>query len=184
MKHRKVYVASSWRNPLQPGIVSLLRRDHQVYDFREPSEGEHGFSWSEIDPAWLGWASDEYLEALKHPVAEHGFKLDFDAMKWADACVLVLPCGRSAHLEAGWLSGQGKTTVILLDDLRTPSPGHTFIGHCEACGEIEVRAGSIAYRCREHHRRATSREPELMYKIADLVTADPFEVSAFLGARS
>ncbi len=32
---------------------------------------------------------------------------------WADACVLLLPCGRSAHLELGWFVGQGKATCIL-----------------------------------------------------------------------
>ena len=34
-------------------------------------------------------------------------------MQWADACVLVLPCGRSAHLELGWFVGQGKATCVL-----------------------------------------------------------------------
>jgi hypothetical protein len=35
-------------------------------------------------------------------------------MEWADIAVLVLPCGRSAHLEAGWFVGAGKQLVILL----------------------------------------------------------------------
>jgi hypothetical protein len=38
------------------------------------------------------------------------------ALKWCDTCVLVLPCGRSAHLEAGWAAGAGKFTVGLLAD--------------------------------------------------------------------
>ncbi len=37
-------------------------------------------------------------------------------MVWADACVLVLPCGRSAHLEAGYFAGAGKPLLILLAD--------------------------------------------------------------------
>lgn len=41
---RKVYVASSWRNLLQPGVVSALRSmGHWVYDFKNPSEGDKGF---------------------------------------------------------------------------------------------------------------------------------------------
>lgn len=36
------------------------------------------------------------------------------ALDWADACVLVLPCGRSAHLEAGYCAGQGKVTIFYL----------------------------------------------------------------------
>ena len=35
-------------------------------------------------------------------------------MEWADAFVLLMPCGRSAHLEAGWAIGAGKPTAILL----------------------------------------------------------------------
>jgi len=57
----------------------------------------------------------EYLEALGHPIAEEGFQRDFEAMQACDTCVLVLPCGRSAHLELGWFAGQGKRTAILLD---------------------------------------------------------------------
>ena len=35
------------------------------------------------------------------------------AIQCADAFVLVLPCGRSAHLELGWAIGAGKRTCIL-----------------------------------------------------------------------
>jgi hypothetical protein len=37
-------------------------------------------------------------------------------MKWADTFVLMLPSGRSAHLEAGWAIGAGKPTAILLHE--------------------------------------------------------------------
>jgi len=112
----KIYVASSWRNYYQPEVVTALREDgHEVYDFKKPAPGDNGFSWSEIDPDWQNWTNEQYLQALEHPIAQAGFKSDFDAMKWADACVLVLPCGRSAHTEAGWMQGRGKPTIILLD---------------------------------------------------------------------
>ena len=29
---------------------------------------------------------------------------------------MLLPCGKSAHLEAGWFIGRGKSTFILLED--------------------------------------------------------------------
>ena len=110
----KIYVASSWRNDLQESIVIVLRSmGHEVYDFKNPEKNDTGFSWSEIDPNWQNWTSDEYVEALNHPLAVDGFKKDFNAMKWADCCVLVLPCGRSAHTEAGWMKGAGKEVYIL-----------------------------------------------------------------------
>ncbi|MEQ1678417.1 MAG: hypothetical protein ABL876_17110 [Chitinophagaceae bacterium] len=110
----KIYVASSWRNKHQPEIVQKLRdAGHEVYDFRNPSETDKGFAWSDIDPNWKEWTNEQYRKALNHPVAVKGFFNDFSGMQWADACVMVMPCGRSAHTEAGWMQGAGKPTIIL-----------------------------------------------------------------------
>ena len=110
-----IYVASSWRNPDQPGIVERLRSwGHEVYDFRNPTPLDHGFAWSKIDPDWRNWSVERFRSALQHEIAVAGFELDHTAMQRADACVLVLPCGRSAHLEAGWFCGQGKLVFAVI----------------------------------------------------------------------
>ena len=117
MKKRKIYVASSWRNAFQQEVVKKLREaGHEVYDFKNPKEGDKGFHWLEIDPNWENWTARQYRDALLHPVAERGFDSDYDAMEWADTCVLVLPCGRSAHIEAGYFDGSKKRLIILLAD--------------------------------------------------------------------
>lgn len=118
----RIYVASSWRNPHQPGVVAALRdAGHEVYDFRNPFNGVKGFAWSEIDPDWQSWSAARYRELLTtHPIAARGFLSDLRGMQWADTCVLVLPCGRSAHLEAGWFCGQGKRCIILTQDGEEP----------------------------------------------------------------
>lgn len=176
-----VYVASSWRNPMQQAVVEVLRAASiDCYDFRNP-EGGTGFSWAEVksdggppsearcahcgrgivrssflamgfyepdvDPAndpivWRhkvngygaceeslaagefaipkkgsDWeATDEYLRMVNHPRAIEGYDADFAAMEKADTFVMVLPCGKSAHLELGWAIGAGKRTAILLED--------------------------------------------------------------------
>lgn len=121
LRPRKIYVASSWRNPFQEFVVDALRiSGHQVYDFKNPCPGSNGFSWREIHPDWQNWTAAEYIAALDHPVAKAGFASDFNAMKWADTFVLVLPCGRSAHLELGWAAGAGKQTMILTQDGEEP----------------------------------------------------------------
>ncbi|SUE33651.1 hypothetical protein [Rikenella microfusus] len=79
-----------------------------------------GFSWSEIDPDWQNWSMLEYRAALSHPAAERGFGSDFGAMQWADACVLVCPCGRSAHTEAGWMTGAGKPVWVYIPEQQEP----------------------------------------------------------------
>lgn len=114
---KRIYVASSWRNGMQPAVVQTLRAaGFEVYDFRNPEPGNTGFAWSEIDPAWLGWTPERFVELLDDQVAVEGYALDFAAMNWADTFVLVLPCGRSAHLELGWAAGASKQTVVLMSD--------------------------------------------------------------------
>ena len=113
----KVYVASSWRNEAQPGVVTALRAaGHQVYDFRNPQQNGSGFHWSDISPDWQSWTPEEFKEGLEHPLAEKGFASDYEALDWADAVVMVMPCGRSTHLELGYAAGQKKTTVIMLTE--------------------------------------------------------------------
>lgn len=111
----KIYVASSWRNPIQPEVVRRLRGlGHEVYDFREPAPGESGFAWSEIDLDWLQWTPAEYRTALRHGLAELGFDRDMNALRNAEAVVMVQPCGVSAALEAGFAVGHGIPTIVLL----------------------------------------------------------------------
>lgn len=118
IRPKKIYVASSWRNGEQQAIVKALERaGHQVYDFRNPKPGDDGFHWSEIDHDWENWSNEQYRNSLDHPIAKSGFASDMDAMKWADTFLLVLPCGRSAHLEFGWACGQGKLTICLLSKM-------------------------------------------------------------------
>lgn len=125
-----IYVASSWRNPRQPAIVAELRAlEHVVYDFRHPPGGDHlGFSWADVDPEWTSWTPEAYRAALEHPVAVAGFTSDFEAMENADACVLVLPSGRSAHLEAGWFVGAARPLFVLLDRAEfADGAGHSVV---------------------------------------------------------
>ncbi len=109
----KIYVASSWRNQFQQEVVKRLRHaGHEVYDFMNPP-GKTGFQWSKIDENWQDWDTKQYCEALNHPIAIEGFNSDFNAMKEADICVMVLPCGRSANTEAGWMKGAAKKVYVL-----------------------------------------------------------------------
>lgn len=110
----KIYVASSWRNQFQPDVVEFLRaHGHEVYDFRNPPDGRGGFAWSGVDPLWEQWTTKEYQKALQHPATIRGFNNDYEAMQWADTCVMILPCGRSANTEAGWMKGAGKQVFVL-----------------------------------------------------------------------
>ena len=117
----KIYVASSWRNQLYPEVVARLRKaGHEVYDFRNPPHGGNGFRWTDIDENAPGWTFEQYAKGLHHPLAERQFDADLEALKWADTCVLVLPCGRSAHMEAGWMAGAGKRVIAYIPEMIEP----------------------------------------------------------------
>lgn len=116
-----IYVASSWRNNYQQLVVAALKEmGHIVYDFKNPPHGNGGFSWSDIDSKWKTWDTNQYVNALSHPIAKKGFDSDFFAMKECDTCVMVLPCGRSANTEAGWMKGKGKEVYVYSPEVEEP----------------------------------------------------------------
>lgn len=163
----KIYAATSWRNPHHDRIVALLRAEgHRVYDFRNPSvDGpigapDSGFSWREVDEGWKSWTREKYRAALRHPIAQQGYYSDFQGMSWADACVITLPCGRSAHLEAGWMMGRGKPTAVYLPP---------EFGPCDQCGGrgwvdgVDPARNARCSACVEGKVYLWNFEPELMY---------------------
>lgn len=118
---KKVYVASSWRNAFYPEVVERLRAaGHNVYDFRNPPSGDPGFKWSNVGEDWLEWTPQQYRDNLQHPLAVKQFHNDIEAMQSCDTCVLVLPCGRSAHTEAGWFAGKGARVIAYIPQREEP----------------------------------------------------------------
>ena len=120
----KIYVASSWRNYLQPGIVLALRKcGHEVYDFRNPAPNNNGFKWQQVNINWNPGddvSTEEYRKMLNHPIAIEGYKLDIEALRSCDAVAYVLPCGKSASWEFGYAMGQGKPGYVIRFDETEP----------------------------------------------------------------
>jgi hypothetical protein len=114
----KIYVASSWRNDYYDRLLSdLVEAGHEVWNWRKPPTGGCGFKWQ--DAGAPDYQHGDKISAydwdrlLSHPVALSGFASDLCGMNWCDVGVLLHPCGRSAHLEAGWLAGRGKKVHLL-----------------------------------------------------------------------
>lgn len=133
----KVYVASSWRCRWQPEVVEKLRAvGHEVYDFKNPPNGT-GFGWSQTDEG-RAETIGSYLRAIQSLRAAEGFASDMHALNEAEATVLVLPCGRSAHLELGYAVGRGQKTIVLLHpDKFEPELMYLMCDHiCEDIDEV------------------------------------------------
>lgn len=134
----KIYVASSWRNQRQPVVVAALRAaGHDAYDFRNPKPGNQGFSWRQCSERDQLTDPERFRsEVLTHPIARAAFELDMGALRSADVTVLVLPCGRSAHLELGWAAGAGKQTFVLFDD-EIDEPELMYLMNTKICVSLE-----------------------------------------------
>lgn len=142
----KIYVASSWRNEYYPQVIELLRKEGlDVYDFRNPPSGDPGFKWENVDPDYMDWSPEEYRAHLKHNLAERQFKNDIDAMLACDICVLVLPCGRSAHTEAGWFAGRGKNVIAYLPRKEEPELMYKLFN--EVVTSLEELLEAIKHSC-------------------------------------
>ena len=89
-------------------------------------EAEH--TDASIDDSWRSWEAEQFRSALEHPIAQQGFGFDKAAMDWADTCVLVLPSGRSAHLEAGYMAGEGKRVIVWTNEPIEPELMYLLLG--------------------------------------------------------
>ncbi len=109
-----IYLIGSLRNPEIPALgVALREAGFDVFD--------DWFAGGKIaDDEWQAYETSRgrtYGEALRGYAADHVFHFDKYHLDRADSGVLVLPAGKSGHLELGYLAGQGKRTFILFDSV-------------------------------------------------------------------
>lgn len=116
----KIYIASSWKNAESVrNLAQILRiHGHEVFDFTDTDNHPDNLDkfvfgarqWAEHS----GKSPDEieYKDFLTWPPTQRAFKSDKAGIDWADTLILVLPSGRSSHLEAGYAVGRGKNLFI------------------------------------------------------------------------
>lgn len=114
MPHQpSLYLIGSLRNPRIPRIGRELRAlGLDVFDDWFSCGPAADDKWQEYE-AVRGRA---YTEALQGYHARHTFELDHLHLGRCDMAMLVLPAGKSGHLELGFVVGRGKPAYILLDE--------------------------------------------------------------------
>ncbi len=109
---KRVYVIGSLRNPFVQDVAQALRGPGiEVFDdwmAAGPRADDH---WKEYEQH----RGRSYVQALKGRAAQQVYNYDKSNLDRADIAVLVLPAGKSGHLELGYMAGKGKPTYILLD---------------------------------------------------------------------
>jgi nucleoside 2-deoxyribosyltransferase len=110
VRKRKVYIASSWRNAETIRILAEALREHghEVYDFTDPTNYVHNIT----EEAKEVRDKVDWIECGQMPSTQQACDNDKAGLDWCDAVLMLLPCGRSAHLEAGIALGQGKQLII------------------------------------------------------------------------
>jgi hypothetical protein len=113
MTRKVVYLIGALKNERIPAIANAL-------------EAETGY---EVFADWFtpGPDADEYLrkyvierkggirEALNGYAVRHVFEFDKEHIDRADAVVMVMPAGKSGHLELGYAIGKGTPGFILFE---------------------------------------------------------------------
>jgi hypothetical protein len=109
----KVYIGGSLSNANIVTVTALLE-----------TAGICAFSeWytpgPEADVLWRNYEmalGHDYRTALKRPAAVNTFNFDKRHIDECDAFVMVLPCGKSAHMELGYAIGSRKPGFILMEN--------------------------------------------------------------------
>ena len=107
-----IYLIGSLRNPELPKLAEYLRSiGHDVFDdWYAPGPN--------TDDYWRDYCKQRgqsYREALNSPHAWDVFRFDKLHLDKADTVVLVMPAGKSAHMELGYSKGMGKTCYVYFD---------------------------------------------------------------------
>jgi nucleoside 2-deoxyribosyltransferase len=109
---KTVYLVGSLRNPKTIEVGNAIRSlGFDVFD-----------DWMAAGPvaddAWRDYEKSRghsYVEALAGIAAKHVFEFDLLHLNRSDIAVLLMPSGKSAHLELGYSIGKGKPGFVLFD---------------------------------------------------------------------
>jgi hypothetical protein len=146
----RIYVASSWRNDFHPDVVAALRADgHEVYDFKGPGDG---------------WGKD----GSTGPGGFSGAEIDPQWKDW------VTPGNVGSYIEG--LSHPRAVEGFNRDmDALKACDACVMVMPCGPSASMEMGWACGAGRKVAVYIPAT-REPDLMVKMADLVTDSLDEV--------
>lgn len=107
-----IYLIGSLRNDKVPNLANDLRtQGYDVFDdWHAPGP--------ETDDFWMKYEKmrgRSYADALNSPHAWNVFRFDKLHLDKADTVVLVMPAGKSGHLEFGYSIGMGKCGIVFFD---------------------------------------------------------------------
>lgn len=139
--HYDFFVSGRWRN--RDAVIDLAKRirerGYAVYCFLEASHSQHRVA---NDPEedmktfeTLDWKNDPYVKEV--------FENDMNGQKYSDVFVMLLPAGKSCHIEAGAAYGMGKKCILIGEQKEAES---LYLIFSEYYDTVEAFLESIASR--------------------------------------
>jgi hypothetical protein len=109
----KIYIIGSLRNPKIPEFANTLTKEgYEVFaDWFCPGPEADDF-WRNYSKA-RGWT---YKQALQSHAAKNIFEFDKKHLDESDVAIMLMPAGKSGHLELGYHVRSGKPGYILFDE--------------------------------------------------------------------
>lgn len=105
-----IYLMGSLRNPMVPVVANTMRdAGLDVFD-------DWFAAGPEADDCWQRYEQGRgrtMQEALRATHAKHVYAFDLEWLHACDTAVLLLPAGKSAHLELGWMLGRKQPGYVL-----------------------------------------------------------------------
>lgn len=110
---KSIYLIGSLRNPKVPETANLIEKiGFEAFDSWFSPGPEADDFWRKYETA----RGRSYAEALKSYAAQHVFEFDKYHIDRCDIGVLLMPAGKSGHLELGYMLGLGKPGFILFEE--------------------------------------------------------------------
>lgn len=109
---KSIYIIGSLRNPEIPKFANEIQAlgIEAFADWFAPGPNADDF--------WRDYSKERglsYKEALMSHSATHVFRFDKHHIDRCDAAVMLMPAGKSGHLELGYVIGKGKPGYIVFD---------------------------------------------------------------------
>ena len=132
MANRKVYIATSWSNEHYDEVREFVTSAGlDVSDWRqEPFRFSDckGGAGAELAGDWQDWPYEAWHQrAFEDDHVTWGAEKDWKLLAQSEAVILAMPCGRSAHMEAGVAIGTSRPVLIWYPDKKQSWDGPDLI---------------------------------------------------------
>lgn len=141
-------------------IIGSLRGRDRVIEIANRIEKETGWEafadWTAPGPDADDFLRDmakargwDHVQTLKSYAAQHVCAFDKSHLDRSVAALVVLPCGKSCHMELGYMIGSGKPTIVLMEeapervDVMYNLAGHVTDSLDDAIGAIKAMGAGL-----------------------------------------